>query len=133
MNLNPHLPEERDLPAARMQARQEHLVSEITRDIEQSRAGRRGRARVWAERLAGRRPWAGWPRLRRPIVGAGVLLGTAAVVLIALGAAGVFGTGETRVVDHVAAIRPAEKVDGYVALVPRVLRSGERASFGVSL
>ncbi len=133
MNLNPHLPEERDLPASHMQARQEHLVSEIARDIEQSGAGRLGRVRVWAERLPGRHPWMGWSRLRRPVVGAGGLLGTAAVVLIVLGAAGVFGAGGARIADHVAAILPDEKVDGYVALVPRVLRSGERASFGVSL
>lgn len=133
MNCNPQLPEERDLPAARMRARREHLVSEIGRDLERgsASAGRlsspaAGSRRWWA-------PWAASPSSRRPVFGAGVALGALGVVLLVLGAAGVFGVGGTRVANHVAAIFPDETVDGYVALVPRVLRSGETASFGVSL
>ena len=110
-----HLPDDHELPAVRMRARREHLVAEIGRDLEKS-------------------PRFGW-RFTRPAL----VFGAAASVVVLLAVVGHLAWGGSSLeqkaasVHEMAGIIPDETADGYVALVPRIVRSGEKASFSISL
>ena len=119
---SPRLPGEQELPAGRLLARREHLVSEIERQVGVGGAAgaRNSRLGPLFDRVGGRR------RL-------GLAGGLVALVLVVVVGTALFASVRPAVVDHVAAVLPDERADGYVALVPRVLRSGQKASIGVSL